>query len=140
MKNVLALMEAQRRAMGLTYKDMSAKSGLMPNTVRGIMQGWQSPKHETLCALANALDIEVEVVAKTKSKPSKKMKRQSTKTTQEFDGMTPYQRQIVGAKALYRLLTAPWFYRAVKLQNRSKHGHAADQSTGDKGKASKGDA
>mgnify|MGYP001056527795 CR=1 FL=1 len=67
-------------------------------------------------------------------------KRRSTKTTQEFDAMTPYQRQIVGAKALYRLLTAPWFYRVVKLQNRSKHGHAADQSTGDKGKASKGDA
>jgi len=69
---VLSTMEAKRRAMGLTYKEVSAKSGLMPNTVRGIMQGWQSPKYETLCALANALDIEVEVVAKTKSKPSKK--------------------------------------------------------------------
>ena len=68
------------------------------------------------------------------------MKRQATKTAQEFDKMTPYQRQIVGARALYRLLTAPWFYRAVKVQNRGKHGHTADQSTGDKGKAKKGDA
>ena len=66
MKNVLALMKAQRRAMGLTYKDVSAKSGLMPNTVRGIMQGWQSPKYETLCALADSMGIEIDVVARAK--------------------------------------------------------------------------
>lgn len=67
------------------------------------------------------------------------MKRQPTKTAQEFDKMTPYQRQIVGAKALYRLLTAPWFYRAVKTQNRRGNGHAADKSTGKKSKTGKGD-
>lgn len=66
MKNVLALMEAQRKAMGLTYKDVSAKYGLMPNTVRGIMQGWQSPKIETLRVLAGSLGIEVKVVARVK--------------------------------------------------------------------------
>lgn len=66
MKDVLSTMEAQRKAMGLTYKDVSAKSGLMPNTVRGIMQGWQSPKIKTLRILAGALGIEVKVVARAK--------------------------------------------------------------------------
>ncbi len=60
------MMEAQRKAMGLTYKALAIKSGLMPNTVRGIMQGWQSPKIETLRVLAGALGIEVKVVARAK--------------------------------------------------------------------------
>lgn len=66
MKNLLSLLEAQRKSMGLTYKKVAIKSGLMPDTVRGIMQGWQSPKIETLRILAGALEIEVKVVAKEK--------------------------------------------------------------------------
>ena len=66
MNDVLSTMEAQRKATGLTYKALAIKSGLMPNTVRGIMQGWQSPKIETLRILAGALGIEVEVVARAK--------------------------------------------------------------------------
>ena len=66
MKNLLSLLEEQRKEAGLTYKALAIKSGLMQDTVRGIMQGWQSPKIETLRILAGALGIEVKVVARAK--------------------------------------------------------------------------
>lgn len=66
MKNLLSLLEEQRKEAGLTYKEVAIKAGIKADTVRGIMQGWQSPKYETLLALANALDIEVKVVARAK--------------------------------------------------------------------------
>lgn len=62
-KNVLSTLEAQRKAMGLTYKALAIKAGLKPDTVRGILQGWQSPKIETLRILADALDVELGVTA-----------------------------------------------------------------------------
>jgi transcriptional regulator with XRE-family HTH domain len=64
MKNVLSTLEAQRKAMGLTYKALAIKAGLMPDTVRGILQGWQSPKFETLRILADTLDVELGVTAR----------------------------------------------------------------------------
>jgi len=64
MKNALATLEAQRKAMGLTYKALAIKAGLKPDTVRGILQGWQSPKIETLRILADALDMELGVTAR----------------------------------------------------------------------------
>jgi hypothetical protein len=69
----------------------------------------------------------------------KQQNRSPTKTAQVFDGMTPYQRQVTGAKALYRLITAPWFNRVIKMQDKSKRGYSANQSTGNAGKTGKGD-
>jgi len=66
MRKITLELEKRRKELGMTYKALAIKSGLMPDTVRGIMQGWQSPKHETLCALADALGIEIEVVARVK--------------------------------------------------------------------------
>lgn len=68
MKNALSTLEAQRKAMGLTYKALAIKTGLMPNTVRGILQGWQSPKLETLRILADALDVELGVTANPRTR------------------------------------------------------------------------
>lgn len=66
MRKITMELEKRRKELGMTYKELAIKSGLMPDTVRGIMQGWQSPKIETLRMLAGALGIEVKVVAKEK--------------------------------------------------------------------------
>lgn len=66
MTKILQDLEKRRKELGMTYNALAIKSGLMPNTVRGIMQGWQSPKIETLRILAGALGIEVKVVARAK--------------------------------------------------------------------------
>ena len=66
MRKITLEPEERRKELGLTYKALAIKSGLMPDTVRGIMQGWQSPKIETLQILAGALGIKVKVVAKEK--------------------------------------------------------------------------
>ena len=66
MTKILQDLEEQRKEAGLTYKEVAIKAGIKADTVRGIMQGWQSPKIETLRILAGALGIEVKVVARAK--------------------------------------------------------------------------
>ena len=66
MRKITLELEKRRKELKMTYKALAIKSGLMPDTVRGIMQGWQSPKIETLRILAGALGIEVKVVARAK--------------------------------------------------------------------------
>lgn len=54
-------LETARKERGMTYKELAYRVGLTPDNLRGILQGWQEPKLETLIRICNGLGLKVEV-------------------------------------------------------------------------------
>lgn len=65
LSELAAVLENARRAQKLSYKDLAARSGLTPLTVRHVLQGKAAVRVTNLMALADELGLEMVLVPKT---------------------------------------------------------------------------
>ena len=61
-REICLVLENARKERGLTYKALGARIGMTPDNVRGILQGWQEPRLESLLLVCRGLGLEVAVV------------------------------------------------------------------------------
>lgn len=54
-------LESRRKALGITYKDMAAATGITPDNIRGVVQGWQFPRKKNMDIIAGFLGYKVHV-------------------------------------------------------------------------------
>ena len=61
MMDILGQLEQKRKNTGMTYKELAAKTGMMPDTVRGALQGWCKSDFYTIKRVARALGFDINV-------------------------------------------------------------------------------
>ena len=64
MNELINTLEQKRKEFKLPYKDLAGKAGMMPDTVRAILQNKQCPKLLTLIAITDILGMRIIVVDK----------------------------------------------------------------------------
>jgi transcriptional regulator with XRE-family HTH domain len=64
LQDIAEALETQRRALRITYDDLSAAAGLTPLATRRALKAQTAPRVTTLMALADKLGLEVVIVPK----------------------------------------------------------------------------
>lgn len=65
MKEITQDLEKRRKELKMTYKELAYQSGIVPNTVRGILQGWQEPSLRSVISIASSLGLGIGIFVKS---------------------------------------------------------------------------
>ena len=66
MRKITLELEKRRKELGMTYKELAFEAGIMANTCRGVLQGWQEPNLLTVIAIASSLGLGIGLFDKIK--------------------------------------------------------------------------